>query len=179
MSEVKMLMNEVRIEDFKDVVQVYLINNSYFSVAYKEKEEYYTKDKKLALIVGKIILTFYKNLNLGISIFSQNSSEEIKWAKFLQFLREESSKNDVDWQICLSIYQSLEATYNDMASNESKDKNVISKRSVIRNKDYLMTTLSKIASLFNEKEADKNLGRYKKLRNEYIKENPQLNLNLL
>lgn len=179
MSDVKSLIGEVKIKDFEEKVQVYLVNNSYFSVVYREKEEYYTKSKKLASVVGTIILTFYKNLSLGASIFNQSISEEERWSKLLEFLKEESRKTDVDWEICVSIYRSLEDSYNDAISKEIQEKELLSKRTTVRSKDNLVTTVIKITSLFNKEEADKNLGRYKKLRNEYIKANPQLNLNLL
>ncbi|MCQ4924939.1 hypothetical protein NE686_17700 [Tissierella carlieri] len=184
MSDVKSLVSEVKIKDFEDKVQVYLVNNSYFSVVYGEKEEYYTKNKKLASIVGAIILTFYKNLNLGASIFNQSISEEEsleeeRWSKLLEFLKEESKKNGVDWEISLGVYRSLEDSYNDAISKEIQEKELLSKRTSIRSKDNLVTTVVKITSLFNKEEAEKNLGRYKKVRNEYIKANPQLNLSLL
>ena len=160
----KKLIGEIKVDGFKETVQVYFVNNKYYSVEYKDKEEYYTTKKEVALPVGKIILTYFKYLNQAIGIFNQKKSDENKWMDFLQFLREESKASKIDWEICLGVYHSLEATYNDSTDKEIKDRTILSRRAAIRNKDNLINTINKIVLPINEKGAERNIEIYRKLR---------------
>lgn len=170
----KELIEEIKIDDFKGRVQVNFVNNSYYSVVYRSKEEYYTTSKKVAFVVGKIILTYFKTLNSGLTIFRANQSEEEKWKQFLEFLRQESQASKVDWEICLGVYKSLEANYDDM--DEIKDKSILSTRNSIITKDNLIKTINKVIYPLSKKEAIRNVEIYRGLRNGYVKENPELEL---
>ncbi|MCK9470730.1 MAG: hypothetical protein M0Q88_03125 [Bacilli bacterium] len=168
----KDLISEVKIDGFEETAYVFNINNKYYSVVYKEKEEYYTTNIKVAMLVGKIILTFFKNLKTGYEILQRSSFDETGWREFYRFLKEESQKTEIDWDIAHSVYRSLQETYYDLKKME--DKKIVSLRSSIRSKDIISQLIKGTTALFNEKEAEKNLGRYKSIRNEYTKSNPQL-----
>lgn len=175
--EKKELVEEIKVDGFNQSVQVFFVNNSYYSIVYKEKEEYYTTDKKVAFLVGKIILNYFKTLDKSLTIFKNAQSEEEKWKQFIEFLRQESQISKVDWEICLGVYRSLEASHDDMDTIE--DKSILSKRNSIRTKDNLVKTINKVVYPLSQGEAKRNVSIYKGLRNGYIKNNPELNLELL
>lgn len=179
----KILVETISLKDPRSFEEVTIldVNNTYYEVVYKGKEEYYTKSLEIARLVGKIILIFYLNLNRGNSIlFSKNKSDEEKWVELVRFLQKESNKTIADKEVAISIYKTIEETYYDQLELDSSEKKeILSSRYTIRNKDNLMNTVNKISSLMNKREADKNLERYKKLRNEFVRKNPQLKLELL
>lgn len=177
----KVLVKGVTINGFDGSVDIYRVNNKYFSVEYRGKEEYYTINEETYDEVSVAILVYYRDLSLGSDIFNKDISDQDKWSNVASFLNNESKKPIVGKEISRVVYQSFESAYYDQLDNvdERYDVKTLSMRTVIRNKDNLVDAIHKIISLKNEVDANKNLGRYKRLRNDFVSKNPQLNLGVL
>lgn len=190
----KTLIGNVKINDFDEIAQIYLVNSTYYSVIYKEKEEYYTVSKELAIEVGKIILLFFKSLKHGGMIIRQGESEEEKWIKLTRYLSKEHNLSPKYLEVYANVYHSLESSYFDM--EEFEDRAILSKRNAIRSKDNLLKAIvgtifpideiKEVDSLDEDpdlitklKEIKRNVDIYKDVRNKYVNNNPKLKLELL
>jgi len=162
----KKLVKEVKIGNFDGVAEIYNVNGKYYSVEYKGKEEYYTKDAKLAHSVAGVILFFNKNLKLGTEVFSKQATDEEKWKALLTFLNKEAKDNEAARDVCMGIYKSLESYYYD--SVDKKDDPALNIRSTIRSKDNLMMAIHRVAATKDPTEALKNFIRYQKSRNQFV-----------
>lgn len=178
--EERELVKSVTINEFAGVVDVYRVNNKYFSVEYRGKEEYYTTNEEISNEVSVAILVYYRDLSLGSGILNRDIAEEDKWRNVISFLSNESKKPVVGKEISRVLYQSFESSYYDQLDNvDNVDVKTLSMKSVIRNKDNLIDAIHKITSQKNKIEADKNLARYRRIRNDFVSKNPQLNLGVL
>lgn len=179
MDEKRILETKISLEKGdSNIVSIFKVNNSYYSVVYQGKEEYYSKDLKICKVVGKMILLFHKNLyKSGKLFYAKEKSDEERWGELISFLSSEGSKTFIDKKLCISIYKTIEQSYYD--SLDIDDNNIVVTRNTINGKDNLMKTINDIASLSDKKEANKNLMRYKVLRNKFVKSNPQLGLDFI
>lgn len=176
----KKLVKEVSYEGFNGKCNVNLIDNSYYTVEYKGKDEYFAKKEEIAFAVARVILFFYKNLSKGAHVFAKDIEDEIKWKELLAFLSGESKENKVAMDVCKSIYNSLESAYYDsLECDTAEGKKVLSTKSAIRNKDNLMIAIHRVTAMNDPSEALNNFRRYQKSRNKFIEENPQLELDIL
>lgn len=164
----KKLVKEIKLERFNEVANVFLVNDKYYSVEYKGKEEYYTKDEKIAYSVAGVILFFYRSLMLGTEVFSKEASEQDKWKALIDFLNRESKGNEGARDVCMNVYKSLESYYYD--SLDKKEDPSINIRTTIRSKDNLMMAIHQIAALKDPAEALNNFRRYQKIRNQFVAE---------
>lgn len=187
------LVETLFIEGQEEVVSIFDVNGNYFSVVYKEKEEYYSKDLKKCILVGKMILKFYQDLSKsGNLLYVQNTSEEERWQELLRFLNKESEVNFINRELCISIYNSIEKSYYDMGEfSDEESVKLYASRCMIRGKDNLMKAIKKVVSTLEEEEqkmgkfpkgyseAEINYNRYKRERNEFIGKNSHLKLELI
>lgn len=172
----KKLVKELKIDRFDGVVKIFHVNERYFSVEYKGKEEYYTKDENLAHAVAGVILFFFRSLKLGTEVFLKQETDEEKWKAFITFLNSEAKGNERARDVCMGVYKSLEAYYYDTV--DKKNDSNINIKSTIRNKDNLILAIHQIAATSNPTEALKNFIRYQKSRNKFVEER-EIELELL
>lgn len=175
----KKLIEEIGIDGFEGKVQLYSVNDKYYSVEYKGKEEYYTTKKDVAFDVSNTILAYSKYLIEGFKILNQNKSNEAAWVEVVSYVREKSSISNIDYQACHAVYKSLESAYYDQIDNKVKDISILSTRRTIKSKDNLVNAIANIVFPVNKKEAERNIEIYRGARNDYVKKNPQLELNPL
>lgn len=174
----KELIETLKAKDSNDKAIIYFINNNYYSVVYKGKEEYYTKNIDTAKLVAKIILVFYDTLSKGMNLFSNAKTDENRWSEIVGFLNNVSQKSVIDKELAISIYKTIEEAYYLQTDNEV-DKAHLGKINVIKTKDNLMYTIGKITAVSDKIEAGKNYNRYRKIRNSYVEKNPGLSLKLI
>lgn len=157
------------------------VNNSYYEVVYRKKSEYLTNDLDVAILVAKIIIVYYYNMETcNRLLFQANTSTEKRWSNVIEFLRKEYNKSPVDSRIAINLFYALDDSFKDLETTKSKDDyKTISVAATIRAKDNLMKTIYDVASQIEPNIAYKNYNRYIKIRNPYVESNPGLNLEIL
>ncbi len=179
----KQLVKELGTED---KVSIFLVNNSYFSVEYREKEEYYTKNRDIAFLVGKTILSFFENYKRGVRLLQDSEGSEEGWVNLVRYLRAESRNSEESYEIAMGVYRSLEKLYSNM---NIEDKNIARLRTQVQMKDlltfvtiklaYLFEVENKLTESFDNSEAQKNALRYKRVRDHFVSQRKELSLKIL
>lgn len=165
----KKLVKSLKIDRFEDEVEIFFVDDKYYSVEYKGKEEYYTKDEAMAKTVGGVILFFFRSLKEGTELFSKQETPEEKWNVLLRFLNQESKNNERAREVVMGVYQTLSSYYED--SLEGKDQKQMNLKNSIRTKDNLMCSIHMVTALKDPREALTNFRRYQIKRNQFVDQN--------
>lgn len=167
-------------EDKKFVCYVNRVDDSYYEVVYKQKSEYLTNNLDMAILVAKIIIVYYYNMQKSNKLLFQSNAPEKKWKSVIAFLKQEYNKSPIDSRVAVNIFYTLEDNYRDLETAKTKkDIEIMSVIATIRAKDNLMKTIYDVASQIEPNIAYKNYNRYIKIRNPYVESNPGLNLEIL
>lgn len=166
--------------DKRIVCYINRVNNSYYEVVYRKKSEYLTNDLDVAILVAKIIIVYYYNMQKSNKLLFQSNAPEKKWESVIAFLKKEYNKSPIDSRVAVNIFYTLEDNYRDLETAKTKkDIEIMSVIATIRAKDNLMKTIYDVASQIEPNIAYKNYNRYIKIRNPYVESNPGLNLEIL